>query len=144
MFCRRPHNPRVRRQSRCRHRTDACVGGRFRDLPREGEPYLGRTGNLRRRLARLLRVREQPGRLLYLRGISERIEYWPAASRLESSLVLYEAAKQSLPSRYTQFLKLRMPPYVRLTLNRTFPGTQVTTRPAAGVIYGTVSQPRRR
>lgn len=103
----------------------------------EGEPHLGRTSVLRRRLKRLLRKREQPSRLLNLREIAVRIEYWPVASRLQGWLALYDVARQYLPSGYLALLKLRMPPYVRLALDLTFARTMVTSRFAGqGVFYG--------
>ena len=94
----------------------------------EGEPYLGRTAVLRRRLKRLLKPRENPSRLLNLRSIARRIEYWPAGSTLESGLVLYELARTYLPRTYETFLKLRMPAYVRLTSGTVWARTHVTTR----------------
>jgi excinuclease UvrABC nuclease subunit len=87
---------------------------------RAGQPYIGRTGVLRRRLRRLLRA-----------GI-ERVEYWPVASQLEGSLVLYEVARIHLPDRYLEHLKLRLPPYVKLAAANGFARTYVTTRITGG------------
>jgi excinuclease ABC subunit C len=128
-------------------RCDADLDQRLDDAPAgsavfaifaaEGEPHLGRTAVLRRRLKRLLRKREGTSRILNLREIAARVEYWPVASRLEGWLVLYEVARAHLGDSYLEFLKLRMPPYVRLILGTPFPRTQVTTRLAgAGVFYG--------
>lgn len=96
--------------------------------PREGSPYLARTVALRRRLGRLLRRREGPSRLLNLREVVRRIEYWPTASRLESSLFSYELGRRHFPETYPKLLKLRLPPYVKLILSNVFPRTQVTAR----------------
>lgn len=98
---------------------------------REGAPYLARTSLLRRRLERLLGERGRPSRLLNLRSIASRLEYWPAGSRLESSLLLYELAKRHFPADYPRFLKLRLPPYLKVILSNPFPRTQVTTRISA-------------
>jgi excinuclease UvrABC nuclease subunit len=95
---------------------------------REGAPYLARTGLLRRRLRRLLGARSAPGRTLNLRAVASRVEYWPTASRLESSLLHYSLAAEYFPETYLQLIKLRMPPYVRVSLSNPFPRTQVTTR----------------
>jgi excinuclease UvrABC nuclease subunit len=100
----------------------------FAIWPAEGEPYLGKTNVLSRRLKRLLRAASQPSRLLNLRGVATRVEYWRTASRLEGSLVLYEVAKRHLPGSYVEFLKLRMPAYVKLIQSNQFPRTQVTSR----------------
>ncbi len=106
--------------------------------PREGSPYLARTNALRRRLRRLLGERAQPGRLLYLRPLAHRIEYRITASRLETSLVLYEWARRHFPQTYVSLLKLRMPPYVKLILSNRFPRCQITTRlsGARALYYG--------
>ncbi len=96
-----------------------------------GEPYLGRTTLLRRRLKRLLRASQGPSRLLNLRGIAQRIEYWTTASSLESSVLFYELARRHRPDDYLKLLRLRMPPYVRVTLSNRFPRTHITTKLAS-------------
>lgn len=96
--------------------------------PREGSPYIARTGLLRRRLKRLLRAPTTPSRLLNLRGVAERVEYWPVASRLESSLLLWEVARRYAPGEYLDIVRLRFPAYVKLVLGNDYPRTQVTTR----------------
>jgi excinuclease UvrABC nuclease subunit len=106
--------------------------------PREGEPYLGKTGLLRRRLKRLLRHPAQPSRLLNLRTLAARVEYWPAASRLQMSLLFWDVARQYVPNNYLDLLKLRYPAYVKLVLGNEFARTQITTRlgGASGQYYG--------
>jgi excinuclease UvrABC nuclease subunit len=100
--------------------------------PREGAPYLGRTGVLRRRLKRLLGERPGPSRWLNLRPVASRVEYWLAGSALETRLLFYELARQHFPDSYLELAKLRMPPYVKLILSNPFPRTQITTRLAGG------------
>ena len=56
--------------------------------PAEGEPYLSKTGMLRRRLLRLLAERERPSRMLNLRQTVLRIEYQITGSAFESAVVL--------------------------------------------------------
>ena len=106
--------------------------------PREGAPYIGKTGVLRRRLKRLLRSSSQPSLLLNLRSIATRVDYWPVVSRLQSSLALWEVARRYAPDRYLEIVKLRLPAYVKLVLGNEFPRTQVTTKigGAAGQYYG--------
>lgn len=99
--------------------------------PREGSPYLARTGMLRRRLKRLLAQREAPSRLLNLRGVVSRIEYWPTASRLASNLVFYQVARTHFPDEYLKLIKLRLPAYLRLMLSDPFPRFQTTARTSA-------------
>jgi hypothetical protein len=96
--------------------------------PSEGAPYLARTTLLHRRLMRLLAPRRHASKLLYLRPVARRIEYWIYGSRLESSLLLYSLARRHFPEDYARILKLRQPTYVKLILSNPFPRTQVTTR----------------
>ena len=100
--------------------------------PAEGQPYLSRTGLLRRRLLRLLRERERPSRLLNLRHTVRRIEYRLTGSALESGIVLYELARDYFPETYLRLMKLRMPPYVKIVLSNEFPRTQVTAQLSGG------------
>jgi excinuclease UvrABC nuclease subunit len=95
--------------------------------PKQGEPYLGKTTVLRRRLLRLLRERESPSRLLNLRHTVERVEYWLTGSKLESAVRMYDLARRYFPTTYLDVLRLRMPPYVKLILTNEFPRSQITT-----------------
>jgi excinuclease UvrABC nuclease subunit len=95
---------------------------------REGAPYLARTGMLKRRLKRLLAPRDSPGRLLNLRALAVRVDYWPAASRLASNLTFYEAARTHFPDNYPKLIKLRPAAYLRLMLSDPYPRFQTTTR----------------
>ncbi len=104
-----------------------------------GKPLIGRTTVLKRRLNRLLGERIGLGsRALSLRGLANQVSYWPAASRLESSLTFYSVARQYHPETYRKLTNLRFPSYVRLLMNNTFPRTQITSqvRGSGGVMYG--------
>jgi excinuclease ABC subunit C len=102
----------------------------------EGKPYLARTALLKRRLKRLISDRDRVSRLLNLRGIAERIEYWPMGSRLESSLLHLELAQKYFPEDWPRITRLRPPAFVRLTVDNPFPRTMVTTRLGRGLFYG--------
>jgi excinuclease ABC subunit C len=106
--------------------------------PKAGDPYLGKTTVLRRRLLRLLRERETPSRLLNLRHTADRIEYWLTGSKLESSVLMYDLARRHFPKTYLEVLRLRMPPYVKLILTNEFPRSQITTHlgRATAAYYG--------
>jgi len=106
--------------------------------PKEGEPYVGKTGLLRRRLLRLLKERTQPSRLLNLRHTVARIEYRLTGSAFESSLALYEEMRRHFPDTYFERIKLRLPPYVKIVLNNPFPRSQITTQltRTAGLYFG--------
>lgn len=106
--------------------------------PREGQPYLSKTGLLRRRLLRLLREREKPSRLLNLRHTVARIEYRLTGSSFESAVVHYERARRLFPETYLDVIKLRMPPYVKIILANEFPRSHITTHltRTAGLYFG--------
>lgn len=122
---------------------DAAIGSApaapavFLLWPRQGAPYLSRTASLRRRLARLLGA-GAPSRMLNLREVARRIEYWRTASRLEAAIYAYALARQYFPETYRSLLRLRMPYYVKLILANRFPRTQVTARLTASraLYYG--------
>src|ERR1700722_10004358 len=78
----------------------------------EGKPYLARTALLRR-WKRLISDRDRVSRLLNLRGIAERIEYWPMGSRLESSLLHLELGQKHFPEDWPRITRLRAPAFVR-------------------------------
>jgi excinuclease ABC subunit C len=95
--------------------------------PKQGVPHLAKTTVLRRRLLRLLRERDAPSRLLNLRDTLSHVEYWLSGSKLESSVRMYQLARQHFPTAYLDILRLRMPPYVKLILTNEFPRSQITT-----------------
>ncbi len=113
---------------------DAAVNG-LPDAPAvfllhaaEGRPYLARTTLLRRRLLRLLGERAAPSRLLNLRHAVRSIEYCLTGSSLEAALRLYELARVHFPDDYLKTLRLRLPPYLKLTLSNPFPRSVVTSQ----------------
>ncbi len=102
----------------------------------EGKPYLARTSLLRRRLKRLLSSPERISKVLNLSGLIDRIEYWPTGSQLESSVLFLELAQQYFPTDWQGLTRLRLPAYVRLTLDNPFPRTHIGTRAGRGLSYG--------
>src|SRR6266481_2083543 len=102
----------------------------------EGKPYLARTALLRRRLRRLLAERDRVSRVLNLRGVVERVEYWLTGSQLESTLLHLELAQQHFPGDWPRMVRLRPPAFVRLTLDNPFPRTLVTTRVTTRLGHG--------
>ncbi len=102
----------------------------------EGAPYLARTTLLRRRLKRLISDRDRVSRLLNLRGVAERIEYWITGSQLEAALIHLELARTHFPADWPRITRIRPPAFVRLTLDNPFPRMMVTTRLGRGLFYG--------
>jgi len=102
----------------------------------EGKPYLARTTLLRRRLKRLVSERDRVSRVLNLRGVAERIEYWLTGSQIEAALIHLELAQKYFPDDWRRLTRLRPPVLVRLTLDNPFPRTMVTTRMGKGLHFG--------
>ncbi len=103
--------------------------------PREGTPYLARTNVLRKRLMRLLAVKDGISGSFSLRGTAERLEYYPAGSKLESRFLHLELARKHLGADYRREIRLRLPPYVKLLLSNEFPRTQIVARLGRGSLY---------
>jgi excinuclease UvrABC nuclease subunit len=94
----------------------------------EGEPYISKTANLRRRLQRLLGTPVEPSKRLNLRHHVREIEYTPTGSDFESRFLLYQVLRKSFPKTYAPRLRLRPAPLVKLHLENEYPRASVTTR----------------
>jgi excinuclease UvrABC nuclease subunit len=101
-----------------------------------GKPYLARTSMLRRRLKRLLANPDRISRVLNLSGLVEQIEYWPTGSQLESSVLFLELAQKHFPEDWQEITRLRLPSYVKLTLDNPFPRTHISSKAGRGLAYG--------
>jgi len=102
----------------------------------QGAPYLARTALLQRRLKRLLSNRNRLSSVLNLRGVVERIEYWPTGSQIEAALIHLDLAKLYFPEDVARITRLKPPVFLRLTLDNPFPRTMLTTRLGRGLYYG--------
>jgi len=94
----------------------------------EGEPYISKSSNLRRRLQRLLGSSEGQTRKLNLRDRVRSVEWSPAGSDFEASFLLYKILRREFPGSYDQRLRLRFAPLVKLILDNPYPRATVTTR----------------
>jgi excinuclease UvrABC nuclease subunit len=92
------------------------------------EPYVSKTADLRRRLQRLLSPPEERTKRLNLRDRVRWIEYTLSGSDFESGLVLYQVLRAAFPKTYSNRLRLRFAPLVKLHLENEFPRASVTTR----------------
>jgi excinuclease ABC subunit C len=92
------------------------------------EPYVSKTANLRRRLQRLLSPPEERTKRLNLRERVRWIEYTLTGSDFESGFVLYRVLREAFPQTYSNRLRLRFAPLVKLHLENEFPRASVTTR----------------
>jgi excinuclease UvrABC nuclease subunit len=94
----------------------------------QSEPYVSKTANLRRRLQRLLGPVEQGTRRLNLRERVRWIEYAPTGSDFESGFILYKVLRSTFPNTYSNRLRFRFAPLVKLHLENEYPRASITTR----------------
>jgi excinuclease UvrABC nuclease subunit len=100
----------------------------LRGADANSEPYVSKTANLRRRLQRLLSAPEERTKRLNLRERVRWIEYTLTGSDFESGFVLYQAVRAAFPKTYSDRLRLRFAPLVKLHLENEFPRASITTR----------------
>jgi excinuclease UvrABC nuclease subunit len=107
--------------------------------PREGvqsAPYLGRTRDLRRRLARLLSARRPISKILNLRELTARVEYEPVGSAFEGTWLLYLLNRHYFSRQYRDRLRLKPPALLKLKMQNRFPRCYPTRRMAKdGSLY---------
>jgi excinuclease UvrABC nuclease subunit len=94
----------------------------------QAEPYVSKTANLRRRLQRLLGAAEERTRRLNLRDRVAAIEYAATSSDFESGFLLYKVLRAHFPKTYSQRLRFRPAPLIKLHLENQYPRASVTTR----------------
>jgi excinuclease ABC subunit C len=92
------------------------------------EPYVSKTANLRRRLQRLLGPVEERTKRLNLRDRVRTIEYTPTGSDFESGFLLYLGLRATFPKTYSNRLRFRFAPLVKLHLENEYPRASITTR----------------
>jgi excinuclease ABC subunit C len=91
------------------------------------EPYVSKTANLRRRLHRLLDPPEQ-SRRLNLRDRVRFIEFTATGSDFESGFLLYRVLRTCFPKTYSDRLRLRFAPLLKLHMENEYPRASITTR----------------
>jgi excinuclease ABC subunit C len=94
----------------------------------QAEPYVTKTANLRRRLQRLLGAPEERSRKLNLRDRVRSIEYSATGSDFESGFLLYKLLRSEFPKTYSNRLRFRFAPLIKLHLENEYPRASVTTR----------------
>ena len=94
----------------------------------DGEPYVSKTANLRRRLQRLLGKPAEQSKRLNLRERVREIEFTATGSDFESQFLLYKLLSENFPKTYAARLRLRPAPLVKLHLENEYPRASVTTR----------------
>jgi excinuclease ABC subunit C len=92
------------------------------------EPRIVRTADLRRAAERLLAPPEPLSKRLNLREVASGVRYRLTGSKFEQVLTLYDNAKQCLPRRYRDLLRLRPPAVLKVNLRNSYPRCYVTRR----------------
>jgi excinuclease ABC subunit C len=92
------------------------------------EPYVTKTANLRRRLQRLLTAPTERTKRLNLRDLVRWIEYSQTGSDFESGFLLYRLLRGAFPKGYSERLRLRFAPLLKLHLENQYPRASITTR----------------
>ena len=132
-----PPNPITSALSRTVAFSPDCRDTFFEEIPSnaavfslrgDGEPYISKTANLRRRLQRLLGIPTERSKRLNLRDRVREIEFTPTGSDFESQLLLYRLLRATFPKTYAARLRLRPAPLVKLHLENEYPRASVTTR----------------
>lgn len=94
------------------------------------EPYIGRTPNLRARLARLLQPSEKHPRRLQLAGRVRRIVWRVTGSEFESLLTQFALMEDVYGAKALERMHLRMPAFIRYLGGNPYPRITVTNRPS--------------
>jgi excinuclease ABC subunit C len=92
------------------------------------EPYISKTANLRRRLQRLLGPPTEHSKKLNLRDRVRSVEFASTGSDFESGFLLYQLLRASFPKTYSDRLRLRFAPLLKLHMENEYPRASVTTR----------------
>jgi hypothetical protein len=96
------------------------------------EPYIARTGNLRRRLKRMLAPEGALSRRINLLPFVREIAWSPFGSEFEASLLLYREIVDVFgtknPATVRKRLRLRPPAYLRMAMENDFPRLFATNR----------------
>jgi excinuclease ABC subunit C len=91
-------------------------------------PYLTRTADIRRSAERLLRPPEAASKRLNLRAVAARIRYRITGSKFEQTFAIYQHAREKVPGRYRDLLRLRPPALLKVNLRNDYPRCYVTRR----------------
>jgi excinuclease ABC subunit C len=92
----------------------------------QSEPYVSKTANLRRRLQRLLGPSTEHSKKLNLRDRVRWIEFTSTGSDFESGFLLYRLLRSIYPKKYSDRLRLRFAPLVKLHLENEYPRASIT------------------
>ena len=94
----------------------------------DGDPYVSKTANLRKRLQRMLSPPREQSKRLNLRDRVREIEFTMTGSDFESQFLLYRIVRETFPKTYPARLRLRPAPLLKFHLDNEYPRASVTTK----------------
>lgn len=96
----------------------------------QAEPYVSKSSNLRRRIARLLARPEDEGfsKRLNLRERCAAIEFTETGSEFENTWLLYRSLRAYFPQTYAKRLRLVPPALIKFDWDNAYPRAYVTTK----------------
>jgi excinuclease ABC subunit C len=94
----------------------------------QAQPYVSKTANLRRRLQRLLGQPTERSKKLNLRERVRWIEYRATGSDFESGFLLYEVLRSAFPETYSDRMRFRFAPLVKLHVENEYPRASITAK----------------
>jgi len=94
------------------------------------EPYIGRTPNLRARLARLLQPSDKHPRRLQLAGRVRQIRWRLTGSEFEALLGQFTLLEQIYGAKALERMHLRAPAFIRYLGSNPYPRIAVTNHPS--------------
>jgi excinuclease UvrABC nuclease subunit len=100
----------------------------LRGADAQAEPYVSKTANLKRRLQRLLGPVEERTKKLNLRDRVRWVEYSATGSDFESGFLLYSVLRAAFPKTYSQRMRFRFAPLVKMHLENEYQRASITTR----------------
>ena len=102
----------------------------LRPQDEKAEPYVSKSSNMRRRIARLLARPEDAGfsKRLNLRERCAAIEFTATGSDFENVLLLYRVLREHFPKTYAKRLRLAPPALIKVDWENAYPRAYVTTR----------------
>jgi excinuclease ABC subunit C len=99
------------------------------------KPFLLRTANLRRRLARLLGPPDPASKRLNLREFAARVRYRVVGSPFELSFLHWQYARRIWPGSYRERVRLRPSAVLKVSLANAYPRCYATRRISANGFY---------
>jgi excinuclease ABC subunit C len=94
----------------------------------QAQPYVSKTANLRRRLQRLLGQPTERSKKLNLRERVRWIEYRATGSDFESGFLLYKVLRSAFPETYSDRMRFRFAPLVKLHVENEYPRASITAK----------------